>query len=456
MLQCAQRLPGMPGRSPVSGESPTCAVCVFFFGGKRFFASVGLRSVAFGARRERKIDRLRRSALRADPETRSRFVAFLGFGKSDGCVSLGRRARRRGRGNAGTASVAVSRGGRRGTDRESHAPWPCSERAREPTSRLVRVTHRHAGSRDREAFGPCVSGRASNVGRVCQRRKEIARSNRVGSGPRRVERGSFRGFERARTCLAEPIRYRDLVAGKPSRARARTSRPNLAWRVASAFRFAAHFLVAEPSVGKTERRGGEKVGQTSGRATEPTVCGPSRRAEGEFLAESRRAGTRRSRAAGVSATTSPNPSRAAPRTTRGGAFRGKPARASVKNSPSPRVSGRRERAHRGGCGRGKPREARLRSAHECEAPTRPTRRAKTPPRAALARLRRERERAAMAKPERREYCRTRAHLRKTAFQSRRVVPYPETTSLTPARPLRASISPSSARATDPRPCHRRR
>jgi hypothetical protein len=76
-------------------------------------------------------------------------------------VSLGRRARRRGRGNARTASVAVSRGGRRGTDRGSHAPWPCSERAREPTSRLVRVTHRHAGSRDREAFGPCVSGRAS-------------------------------------------------------------------------------------------------------------------------------------------------------------------------------------------------------------------------------------------------------------------------------------------------------
>ena len=214
--------------------------------------------------------------------------------------------------------------------------------------------------------------------------------------------------------------------------------------------------MAEPSVGKNRATRGEKVGQTSGRATEPTVCGPPRRAPGEYLAESRRAGTHRGRAAGVSATTSPNPSRAAPRTTRGDAFRGKPARASVKNSPSPRVSGRRERAHRGGCGRGKPREARLRSAHECEAPTRPTRRAKTPPRAALARLRRERERAAMAKPERREYCRTRAHLRKTAFQSRRVVPCPETTSLTPALPLRAAISRGSATGPDPLPCHRRR
>ena len=175
---------------------------------------------------------------------------------------------------------------------------------------------------------------------------EIAGSNRVGSGPRRVERGSFRGFERARTRPAEPIRYRDLVAGKPWRARARTSRPNLAWRVASAFRFAAHFLVAEPSVGKNRADEGEKVGQTSGRATEPTVCGPPRRAKGEFLAESRRAGVRRSRAAGVSATMSPNPSRAAPRTTRGArsgksgeSFRKKLAIASRLGKAGTRASG---------------------------------------------------------------------------------------------------------------------
>lgn len=450
-------LAGDAGQKPGLGRKPDVRRLFFFFlGGETFFRVSRSAIGRVRARRERKIDRLRRSALRADPETRSRFVAFLGLRKkrrarvareARAAARPGERAHERSRSREGDAGERIGSRTHRGHVQNARASRLLDSCA-SPTATLVLVTEKPSGR-------ACLAGRR-NVGRVCQRRKEIARSNRVGSGPRRVERGSFRGFERARTCLAEPIRYRDLVAGKPSRARARTSRPNLAWRVASAFRFAAHFLVAEPSVGKTERRGGEKVGQTSGRATEPTVCGPSRRAEGEFLAESRRAGTRRSRAAGVSATTSPNPSRAAPRTTRGGAFRGKPARASVKNSPSPRVSGRRERAHRGGCGRGKPREARLRSAHECEAPTRPTRRAKTPPRAALARLRRERERAAMAKPERREYCRTRAHLRKTAFQSRRVVPYPETTSLTPARPLRASISPSSARATDPRPCHRRR
>lgn len=284
---------------------------------------------------------------------------------------------------------------------------------------------------------------------------EIARSNRVGSGPRRVERGSFRGFERARTRPAEPIRYRDLVAGKPSRARARTSRPNLAWRVASAFRFAAHFLVAEPSVGKNRAtRGRRSVRRAVGRRNLRSAdrregpresFSPNRVAREPAEAAPRAFRRRRARTR-----------RARRRERRGVRVPGKAARASVKNSPSRRVSGRRERAHRGGCGRGKPREARLRRARECEAPTRPARRAKTPPRAAFARLRRGRERAAMAKPERREYCRTRAHLRKTAFQSRRVVPYPETTSLTPARPLRASISPSSARATDPRPCHRRR
>jgi hypothetical protein len=267
-------------------------------------------------------------------------VAFLGLRKkrrarvareARAAARPGERAHERSRSREGDAGERIGGRTHRGHVQNARASRLLDSCA-SPTATLVLVTEKPSGR-------ACLAGRR-NVGRVCQRRKEIARSNRVGSGPRRVERGSSRGFERARTCLAEPIRYRDLVAGKPSRARARTSRPNLAWRVASAFRFAAHFLVAEPSVGKTERRGGEKVGQTSGRATEPTVCGPSRRAEGEFLAESRRAGTRRSRAAGVSATTSPNPSRAAPRTTRGGAFRGKPARASVKNSPSRPVSGK--------------------------------------------------------------------------------------------------------------------
>jgi hypothetical protein len=161
-LRVAMRaaLAGDAGQKPGLGRKPDVRR-LFFFGGKRFFASVGLRSVAF------ELDVKGKSTVSADrlcarilkPEAAS--WLFWDFGKSDGRVSLGRRARRRGRGNARTASVAVSRGGRRGTDRESHAPWPCSERAREPTSRLVRVTHRHAGSRDREAFGPCVSGRAS-------------------------------------------------------------------------------------------------------------------------------------------------------------------------------------------------------------------------------------------------------------------------------------------------------
>ena len=176
-----------------------------------------------------------------------------------------------------------------------------------------------------------------NVGEVCQGRKSRG-GMRAGSGPRRADRGPFRGFERARADHAEPIRHR---ASRRREIVERTRVPHVrTFEGPSAFRFAAHFLVAEPSVGKNRATRGEKVGQTSGRATEPTVCEPPRRAPREYLAESRRAGTHRGRAAGVSATTSPNPSRAPPRTTRGDAFRGKPARASVKNSPSRPVSGK--------------------------------------------------------------------------------------------------------------------
>ncbi len=258
MLQCAQRLPGMPGRSPVSGESPTCAVCFFFLGGETFFRVSRSAIGRVRARRERKIDRLRRSVLRADPETRSRFVAFLGLRKkrrarvareARAAARPGERAHERSRSREGDAGERIGSRTHRGHVQNARASRLLDSCA-SPTATLVLVTEKPSGR-------ACLAGRR-NVGRVCQRRKEIARSNRVGSGPRRVERGSFRGFERARTCLAEPIRYRDLVAGKPSRARARTSRPNLAWRVASAFRFAAHFLVAEPSVGKTGETEGER------------------------------------------------------------------------------------------------------------------------------------------------------------------------------------------------------
>ena len=370
-----------------------------------------------------------------------------------GACRSGRRARRRGRGTRARA-VAVSRGGRGGTDRESHAPWPCSKRAREPTSRLVRVTHRHAGSRDREAFGPCVSARASERRRVCQRRKSRGRT------ASEAGRGGSSGAPFAVSSARGPVPQSRLgiATSSPGNRRGRARVPHVRTsRGGSRARFDSPrtFWWLNRQWGKTERRGGE--GRSDERSGDGTY-GLRTAAKGQGRVSRRIAsrGNPQKPRRGRFGDDEPEPVARGAANDEGCGFRGKPARASVKNSPSRRVSGRRERAHRGGFGRGKPREARLRRARECEAPTRPARRAKIPPRAAFARLRRGRERAAMAKPERREYCRTRAHLRKTAFQSRRVVPYPETTSLTPARPLRASISPSSARATDPRPCHRRR
>lgn len=250
-------LAGDAGQKPGLGRKPDVRrlFFFFFFGGKRLFRVSRSAIGRVRARRERKIDRLRRSALRADPETRSRFVAFLGLRKkrrarvareARAAARPGERAHERSRSREGDAGERIGSRTHRGHVQNARASRLLDSCA-SPTATLVLVTEKPSGR-------ACLAGRR-NVGRICQRRKEIARSNRVGSGPRRVERGSFRGFERARTCLAEPIRYRDLVAGKPSRARARTSRPNLAWRVASAFRFAAHFLVAEPSVGKTERQG---------------------------------------------------------------------------------------------------------------------------------------------------------------------------------------------------------
>ena len=169
---------------------------------------------------------------------------------------------------------------------------------------------------------------------------EIARSNARRKRPPRVERGSCRGFERARTRPAELIRYRAVVAGK-SWSGARTLRANLARRVASAFRFAAHFLVAEPSVGKNRATRGREgwSDEWSGDGTyglRTAAKGP-----GAYLAESRRAGIHRGRAA-VARDDEPERIARGAANDEGHAFRGKPARASVKNSPSRPVPGKAE------------------------------------------------------------------------------------------------------------------
>jgi hypothetical protein len=102
-------LAGDAGQKPGLGRKPDVRR-LFFFGGKRFFASVGLRSVAF------ELDVKAKSTVSADrlcarilkPEAAS--WLFWDFGKSDGRVSLGRRARRRGRGNARTSGRGLERG----------------------------------------------------------------------------------------------------------------------------------------------------------------------------------------------------------------------------------------------------------------------------------------------------------------------------------------------------------
>ena len=278
---------------------------------------------------------------------------------------------------------------------------------------------------------------------------------RAGSGPRRADRGPFRGFERARADHAEPIRHR---ASRRREIVERTRVPHVrTFEGPSAFRFAAHFLVAEPSVGKN-RATREKESRSDQRSGDGTY-GLQTAAKSQLGVSLRIAsrGNPHKPSRERFGDDEPEPIARGAANDEGWRVPGKPARPSVKKTRHRLASrGRRERAHRGVIGRENPRDARLSRAPKRKAAPRPVRRTKNSSRAAFARLRRGRERPAMAKHERREYCRTRAHLRKTAFQPRSVVPFPETTSLTPARPLCACTSPSSARDPDPSPCHRRR
>ena len=149
-MQCAQRLPGMPGRSPVSsGESPTRAVC--------FLKQQKNVSLAFEGGLEWKIERLRSALLSARPkpevfrEKRWARVAPAGAHgdvarEGRGLRAFARRERPRTRGRRAEEWI----GGRthRRHVRNARASRLLDSCA-SPTATLVLVT-------EKPSFGPCV------------------------------------------------------------------------------------------------------------------------------------------------------------------------------------------------------------------------------------------------------------------------------------------------------------
>ena len=243
MLQCAQRLPGMPGRSPVSsGESPTRAVC--------FLKQQKNVSLAFEGGLQWKIERLRSALLSARPkpevfrEKRWARVAPAGAHgdvarEGRGLRAFARRERPRTRGRRAEEWI----GGRthRRHVRNARASRLLDSCA-SPTATLVLVTEK-------------PSGRACSA-RASERRRSLSGTGaaRWDASRKRVAAGQSGLVSRFRAREDQPRRIDQVSCPSSSgncRARVRTSRPDLARRVPVRFDSPRTFWWLNRQWGKT-------------------------------------------------------------------------------------------------------------------------------------------------------------------------------------------------------------